>query len=67
MPDRRFPPVHPYQVQDDFGLVYGMFYALTGDGSDERRLSDYARMIQRELTDLEGVGRVTVYGERKSA
>ena len=53
------------QVQDDFGLVYGMFYALTGDGSDERRLSDYARMIQRELTDLEGVGRVTVYGERE--
>jgi hypothetical protein len=53
------------KVQDDFGLVYGMFYALTGDGTDERRLSDYARMIQRELTNIEDVGRVTVYGEKE--
>lgn len=52
-------------VQDDFGLVYGMFYALTGDGIDERRLSDYARLIQRELTNIPEVGRVTVYGERE--
>lgn len=53
------------KVQDDFGLVYGMFYALTGDGTDERELSDYARLIQRELTDIEDVGRVTIYGERE--
>lgn len=52
-------------VQDDFGLVYGMFYALTGDGTDEHQLSDYARLIQRELTDMEDVGRVTIYGERE--
>ncbi len=52
-------------VQDDFGLVYGMFYALTGDGTDERKLSDYARLIQRELTNIDGVGRVAVYGERE--
>ena len=53
------------KVQDDFGLVFGMMYALTGDGADERRLSDYARLIQRELTDIEDVGRVTIYGERE--
>lgn len=53
------------QVQDDFGLVYGMFYALTGDGIDERELTDYARLIQRELTNIEDVGRVTIYGERE--
>lgn len=53
------------RVQDDFGLVYGMLYALTGDGIDERRLSDYARLIQRELTNIEDVGRVSVYGERE--
>lgn len=52
-------------VQDDFGLVYGMFYALTGAGVDNRQLSDYARLIQRELTNLDGVGRVTVYGEQE--
>lgn len=53
------------KVQDDFGLVYGMMYALTGDGTDERKLSDYARLIQRELTNIEDVGRVTIYGERE--
>lgn len=52
-------------VQDDFGLVYGMFYALTGGGADNRQLSNYARLIQRELTNLDGVGRVTVYGEQE--
>ena len=52
-------------VQDDFGLVYGMFYALTGDGVDERKLSDYARQIQRELTNIDGVARVQIYGERE--
>lgn len=52
-------------VQDDFGLVYGMFYALTGDGLTHRQLSDYAKLIQRELTDIEGVGRVQLYGEKE--
>lgn len=52
-------------VQDDFGLVYGMFYALTGEGTDNRQLSDYARLIQRELTNLDGVGRVAIYGEQE--
>lgn len=54
-------------VQDDFNLVYGMFYALTGDGYTEQELSDYAALIQRELTNLDGVGRVLIYGERENA
>ncbi len=53
------------RVEDDFGLVYGMLYTITGDGLDDRQLSDYARLIQRELTNLPGVGRVTIYGERE--
>lgn len=53
------------QVQDDFGLVYGMMYALTGDGTGYRQLSDYARLIQREITNLDGVARVVVYGEQE--
>ena len=52
-------------VQDDFGLVYGMMYTLTGDGVSHRQLSDYARMIQRELKNLDGVARVIVYGEQE--
>ena len=61
----RLPQGASVQVQDDFGLVYGMLYALTGDGLTERRLSDYAELIRREIGDLEGVARVTVYGERE--
>lgn len=52
-------------VQDDFGLVYGMMYTLTGDGVSQRKLSDYARMIQRELKNLDGVARVIIYGEQE--
>ena len=51
-------------VKDDFGNVYGMFYALTGDGLTDRELSDYAELINREVSDLEGVDRVELYGTR---
>ena len=51
-------------VKDDFGDVYGMFYALTGDGLDDRQLSDYAELMKREIADIEGVTRVSIYGRR---
>ena len=51
-------------VKDDFGDVYGMFYALTGDGLDDRQLSDYAELIKREVAEIEGVTRVSIYGKR---
>ena len=54
-------------VQDNFNLVYGMFYALTADGFGERELSDYASLVQRELTDLAGVARVELYGKREES
>lgn len=51
-------------VADDFGDVYGMFYALTGDGMGDRRLSDYAEWIKREVLAIDGVSRVEIYGRR---
>lgn len=51
-------------VKDDFGNVYGMFYALTGDGLSDRALSDYAELVKREVNELEGVDRVELYGKR---
>ena len=51
-------------VKDDFGNVFGMFYALTGDGMNDRELADYAELIKREVNDLEGVERVDLYGKR---
>ena len=51
-------------VKDDFGNVFGMFYALTGDGLTDRELSGYAELVKREVNDLEGVERVDIYGKR---
>ena len=60
LPDGASPPI----VKDDFGNVYGMFYALTGDGLSDRELSDYAELIKREISDMEDVDRVELYGKR---
>ena len=51
-------------VKDDFGDVFGMFYALTGDGLGDYELSEYANLIKRELNDIDGVTRVNIYGRR---
>ena len=51
-------------VKDDFGNVYGMFYAITGEGLEDRELSDYAELIKREVIAIDGVERVELYGER---
>ncbi|MCM1031257.1 MAG: efflux RND transporter permease subunit [Oscillibacter sp.] len=52
-------------VMDDFGDVYGMFYAMTSDGIADEELLDYAWLVKRELQDIEGVRRVEIYGDRK--
>lgn len=52
------------QVKDDFGDVFGMFYAITGDGLNDKELSDYAEYVKRELSLLEGVKRIDIYGKR---
>ena len=51
-------------VQDDFGLVYGMFYAITGDGFSDKELDDYAEFLKREIGNVDGVARVNLYGKR---
>ena len=51
-------------VKDDFGEVFGMMYALTGDGLNDRQMSDYAELIKREVSGIEGVSRVEIYGKR---
>lgn len=51
-------------VMDDFGYVYGMFYALTGEGLSDRELADYAELIKREVIEIDGVERVELYGKR---
>lgn len=52
------------QVRDDFGNVFGMFYALTGDGLSDRELADYAELVKRDVMNMDGVDRVDIYGKR---
>ena len=52
-------------VRDNFGDVYGIFYAMTTDGFSERELSDYAELVKREIQNIEGISDVIIYGKSK--
>ncbi len=52
-------------VMDDFGDVYGLFYAITVDGFSNDEFNDYVGKIKQELLTVEGVGKVISYGEQK--
>ena len=49
-------------VTDDYGDVFGMFYALTSDGFTNKELSRYAELIKREAQSIEGISKVELYG-----
>ncbi len=49
-------------VRDDFGDVYGVLLAITGDGFTNHELNDYVDYIRRELVLVKGIGKVTVVG-----
>lgn len=52
-------------VFDDMMDVYGIFYALTGEGYEYSELEHYAKYIKRELQEVKGVKRVSVGGTRR--
>lgn len=51
-------------VIDDMTDVYGIFYALSGDGYDYPVLDKYAGYIRRALMDIKGIKRVNIAGAR---
>jgi len=60
LPQGCYSPV----VIDDMMDVYGIFYALTGDGYTYPELDKYAKLIRRELLDVSGVKRINIVGGR---
>ncbi|WP_019675550.1 efflux RND transporter permease subunit [Arsukibacterium perlucidum] len=56
------PGVQSPQVKDDFGDVYGILYAISGDGYSEDELRDYVDFLRRELVLVPSVGKVAVGG-----
>lgn len=52
-------------VFDDFGDVFGLFYALTGDGYSYRELKDFADLLKEQLLLVHGVRKITIDGDQQ--
>ncbi len=52
-------------VYDDFGDVYGLFYALSGDGYSYRELKDYADLLKEQLLLVPGVRKIAIDGDQQ--
>ncbi|WP_182033835.1 efflux RND transporter permease subunit VmeI [Vibrio diabolicus] len=59
------PGVKEPQVIDDFGDVYGILLAVTGDGYSYKELLDYVDYLRRELELVDGVSKVSVSGQQQ--
>ena len=53
------PGTRPSQVVDDFGDVYGIFYAVTAESFSDREIRELARFLRRELLTVPGVAKVS--------
>lgn len=61
----RFPSgVLPSKIMDDFGDVYGVTIAITGESYSYDELRDYVDLLRRELVLVDGVSKVTTAGEQ---
>ena len=49
-------------VYDDFGDVYALYYAITGEGYSLPEVARYARELQKQLVLVPGVSRVRLVG-----
>ncbi|MBY6095291.1 efflux RND transporter permease subunit [Ferrimonas balearica] len=59
------PGASPPYVNDDFGDVYAMYYAVTGEGYSFKQIQDYVDMLARELSLVPGVARVATQSEQE--
>ncbi len=54
-------------VIDDFGDVYGIFLAVTGEGYSFPELRRYIEFLRRELLQIPGVKSVALFGDQQEA
>lgn len=64
---RELPPSVRGQsiVVDDFGDVYGIFLAISGDGFTYPELRRYAEFLRRELLRVDNVKKVELFAEQQ--
>ena len=55
------------QINDDFGDVFGMLFAVTGDGFNYAELEDQVKNIRKELLLVKGVAKVHLWGVQQKA
>ncbi|MBM9511461.1 efflux RND transporter permease subunit [Desulfogranum marinum] len=58
LPPGSYSPI----INDDFGDVYGIFFAITGDGYSQHALQEIAEDLRKELLLCEDVGRIDFWG-----
>lgn len=58
------PSCKPSVVIDDYGDVYGVYYAIYGDGYSYAELKEYAKLLRRELLLCQDVAKVEMLGDR---
>ncbi len=64
----RLPPgAGPSSVNDDFGDVYGVFFAVTGADYSNAQLKDYADELKKELLHCRDVAKIDLWGEQQEA
>ncbi|MCC5852663.1 MAG: efflux RND transporter permease subunit [Alkalimonas sp.] len=54
-------------VNDDFGDVFGIFYAVTAEGFSDREIRELASFLRREMLTVPGVAKVQTAGEPEEA
>ena len=52
-------------ILDDFGDVFGLMFAITGEGYSYGEIEDYVDYLRRELILIDGVAKVEVTGARE--
>ncbi|PIE54484.1 MAG: hypothetical protein CSA35_05945 [Dethiosulfovibrio peptidovorans] len=65
---RYLPPgAGPSMVNDDFGDVFGVLFALTGDGFSMADLKRYADIVKKRVLLVPDVAQVSIWGDRTEA
>ena len=63
---RHLPPgAGPSLVLDDFGDVFGIFFALTGPDFSDAQLYDTAKLLRRELLLVPDVKKIEIFGHQQ--
>ncbi|TAJ14354.1 efflux RND transporter permease subunit [Marinilabiliaceae bacterium JC017] len=64
--DKLPPGASEIGINDDFGDVFGLYFAVTADaGFSYSELRDYANQVKTNLVPIEGVAKVNLFGEQQ--